>query len=200
MRLILSACLLVLGSAWQTSAQEIVSAYTDIDTDKHCSMFAGGDEEEGDWANFVCPGYRGYPVIINYGDLRESILYGFPPEGDAASVWESFAGFNSTGPRIEWRIEKDGEKETPFATIHRWFVSDGGNSERTIEVLVVEKVGQIEGRESCAVGYVIATGNPNANEKARIIADRDARGFSCGDEPAVEVGTTPLPPIVRWEN
>ena len=50
-------------------------------------------------------------------------------------------------------------------------VSDGEDQARQTEVLVVEKVGQIHLREGCAVGLVRATGNPDANNEARRIAD-----------------------------
>ena len=195
---VLLAALLVLAAA-KAGAQEIASAYTDLDAERDCSVFAAAGEDDGDWANMICPGYRGYPVVIYYSDLRESIFYGFPPDGDLAPAWESFGAFNAAGPRIEWRIEKEGGRETPFATIHRWFVSKP-EGEGNIEVLVVEKVGQIHGREGCAVGYVVATGNPDANDRARRIADEQARGFTCGDAPVVEAGSVPAPDIVRWEN
>lgn len=195
MRMMLAA-LLAFGFAAPAGAQQIVSEYTDLDADRTCSVFAAAEEGEGEWSNRVCAGYRGYPVIVQYGDERESVFYGFPPEGDLAPVWESFDGFNHSGPRIEWRIERDGRRETPFATIHRWFVSDG-EADRQVEVLVVEKVGQMHDRDGCAVGYVVATGNPNANDKARRIADTQARHFVCGDEPAIDAGTVPVPSFSR---
>lgn len=189
--------LLLCGSA---GAEEIVSEYTDLNVEQHCSAFSRAGEGDGDWVNFVCAGYRGYPVIIYYSDLRESVFYGFPPSGDLAPVWESFGGFNSTGAKIEWRIAREDDRETPFATIHRWFVSDPMDDEKQIEVLVVEKVGQMHERDGCAVGYVVATGNANANEKARRIADMQARDFMCGDQPTIDAGTVPVPDFVRWEN
>lgn len=172
-------------------AGEISSAYTDIDAEKTCSVFSAG-EEGGEFADLACDGWRGYPVLIYSGDLRESIFYGFPPGGDLAPAWETFSAFNSTGAKIEWRIETDGRRAVPFATIHRWFVSaDPGNPDRRTEVLVVEKVGQIHERDGCAVGLVLATGNLGANEAARKIADEKARGFICGVDRRVVVGAVP---------
>lgn len=194
------ATLFLLGTAAAAGAQEIVSAYTDLSVEEDCSVFAMAEEGEGDWVNRVCTGYRGYPVVIYYADLRESIFYGFLPDGDLAPAWESFQGFNSTGPRIEWRIERDGDRETPFATIQRWFVAEPDDAETTTEVLVVGKVSQIHSRESCTVGYVVATGNPGANKKARRIADTQARDFACGDQPVIDAGTVPVPPFSRVEN
>jgi hypothetical protein len=117
-------------------------------------------------------------------------------------VWESFSAFNGTGPKIEWRIEKDGQKAIPFAVIHRWFVSDDPDEpERKTEVLAIEKVGQIGVGEGCTVGLVVATGNPKANETARRIADEQARQFACGaDERVLVSGDVPMPDFDRQDN
>jgi hypothetical protein len=186
--------------AW---AGEISSVYTELDANEDCTVFAAaGEEGEGDWANLVCTGYSGYPVIIYSADLRESVFYGFPPAGDLAPAWESFAAFNSAGPKIEWRVEMDGDRALPFATIHRWFVSnDPDDAEKKTEVLVVAKLGQIAERDGCAVGLVVASGNPKANETARKIADEQARNFACGaDERVLVSGDVPLPEFSRAEN
>lgn len=195
----LLAALLLIGAPAMAGAEQIVSEYTDFDAERYCSTFAAAEEDEGDWANMVCAGYRGYPVIVYYDDARESVFYGFPPDGDLAPAWESFVGFNHAGPKVEWRIAREEGREAVFATIHRWFVSDPADDRRNIEVLVVEKVGQIHGREGCAVGYVVATGNPDANEKARRIADTQARDFVCGDQPVIDAGSVPVPEFARGE-
>lgn len=178
-------------------AQEIVSAYTDLVVEDHCSSFAQAGENDGDWIDYVCTGYRGYPVLVSYADARESIFYGFPPASENERPWESFDAFNRAGPRIEWRIEKRGDVEEPFATIHRWFVSDPDDADEQIEVLVIEKVGQIGAWGSCAVGYVVATGNPDANDAARRIADGQARDFACGDQPVIDAASAAMPSFTR---
>ncbi|MGO4841508.1 hypothetical protein AB4144_55540, partial [Rhizobiaceae sp. 2RAB30] len=62
-------------------------------------------------------------------------------------------------------------------------------------------VGQIGERDGCAVGLVMATGNPKANETARKIADEQARTFACGaDERVLVGGEPPLPEFHRQEN
>ena len=182
------------------TAGEISSAYTDLDAEKDCTTFASAEEGDGEWANLVCNGYRGYPVIIYSGDLRESVFYGFPPGGDLAPAWESFSAFNSTGAKIEWRVDTDKGRSIPFAAIHRWFVSaDPENLEKQTEVLVVEKVAQIHERDGCAVGLVLATGNPEANEAARKIADEQARNFACGVDQRIVIGDA-MPDFSRSEN
>ena len=134
-------------------AEEISSVYTELNVDKDCTTFAM-NEEGGEFANLACNGYGGYPVLIYSADLRESIYYGFPKGGDLAPAWESFAAFNSAGPKIEWRVAKDGGRTIPFATIHRWSVSDPEDADKKVEVLVVEKVGQLVEQDGCAVGLV----------------------------------------------
>lgn len=188
---------LLLALTLPAGAAEIRSEYTDVDLEKGCSMFdAPAEDEPGGFANLACNGWRGYPVLIYQGDLRESVVYGFPPSGNPA--WESFAPFNATGPKIEWRIRKDGDKEFPFATIHRWHVSNPEDPDKKVEVLVVEKVGQIDDDQACAVGLVMATGNPGANEQARRIADEKALTFVCGVDERTIVGDR-MPDFSRTE-
>ncbi len=186
------AMMLTVSLSASASAGEIRSEYTKLDAGKDCTVFASAAEGDGDWANLICNGYRGLPVIIQYSDLRESLHYGLPPTGDMAPLWESFGSFNSTGPTIEWRIE-DGERgPVPFATIHRWTVSGANEGDKT-QVLVVEKVA-LSPAGGCAVGYVVATGNANANVQARRVADEFARDFICGqDDPVVREGRVALP-------
>ena len=195
----LAFCLLTVP-AW---AGTVSSEYTKLDAEKDCAVFSAAGDDGGDWADMICSGYRGYPVLLYYGDARESLFYGLPPGGDLAPAWESFSAFNSTGPTIEWRIETDGDVKVPFATIHRWFVSaDPENPDKSVEVLAIEKVGQVTDRSGCVVGYVVASGNAGANEAARRIADQRARAFECGaDEPTIEQGSVPMPDyVLRYDN
>jgi hypothetical protein len=181
-----TAAILLVGATVAAAAGEISSAYTDIDTEKNCSVFSS-NEEGGDFANFVCAGWNGYPVLIYSGDLRESLFYGFPPQGELP--WESFVAFNSVGPKIEWRIEKNGSQAVPFATIHRWFVNDNPDKpEERKDVLVVAKVGSVDERQGCTIGLVLASGNPQANDAARKIADEKAKSFRCGVDKWTEIG------------
>lgn len=195
---ILMAGLTLIVLARGAAAEEIASVYTEINVERDCTTFAL-NVEGGEFANLACNGYGGYPVLIYSADLRESFYYGFPKGGDLQPAWESFAAFNSAGPKIEWRVAKDGDRTIPFATIHRWHVSDPENPDTTTEILVVEKVGQIGEQDGCAVGMVMATGNPQANETARKIADEQARGFACGADERVMVGDA-IPQFDRMEN
>jgi hypothetical protein len=193
------AMLAVTGFSSAAHAGEISSVYTDLVAEKDCVTYSAAEDGEGDWANLACAGYRGYPVLIAYDDVRESVFYGFPPTEDLP--WESFSAFNSAGPKIEWRIETNGDQGVPFATIHRWSVSDPEDPDKKIEVLVVSKVGQMAERDGCVVGLVVATGNPKANDTARKIADEQTKTFACGADERVQVsGDVALPEFSRAEN
>lgn len=193
----LTAALCLCTATCLPALAQMSSEYTQLDSQNSCTVFAQAEEGEGEWANLVCDGWRGYPITLQYGDARESVFYGYPPAGDMAPTWESFASFNSVGPTVEWRLEQRGDARVPVATIHRWTVSTGEGEE--VQVLVVEKVGQPHERDGCAMAYVMATGNPNANEKARNYADNLVHGFSCGDQPAIDTGSVPMPDFTRFE-
>lgn len=175
------AAALLLSMVAGVGHAEIVSEYTEFDADQDCSVHRAAGEGDGDWADLACAGYRGYPVLLSYTDLRETIFYGFPPEGEMPRQ-PGFHPFNHAGPRIEWRIERQSRTELPFAAIHRWFVAADGEGTADVEILVVSKVAGTENREGCFVGYVMASGNPEANAEARKIADAAARGFACGTD------------------
>ena len=138
---------LALAGLCQTAqADGISSVYTDLDWKKDCVTYAQAEEGDGDWASLACSGYRGYPVLVAYDDARESLFYGFP-SSDMTAVWESFSGFNSAGPKVEWRIETKGDIVVPFAVIHRRSISNPDDENKPTEVLLVAKVAQPETHE-----------------------------------------------------
>ncbi|MDX8432662.1 hypothetical protein RFN25_04330 [Mesorhizobium abyssinicae] len=182
--------LVLAGLCQAAHAGDISSVYTDLDWEKDCVTYAQAAEGEGDWASLACSGYRGYPVLIGYDDARESLFYGFP-SSDMTSVWESFSGLNTAGPRVEWRIETNGDVALPFAVIHRREVSKPDGEDKPIQVLVVAKVAQPDTQQGCTVGLVLATGNPQANDQARKLADEKAKTFACGKDKRVLIGNPP---------
>ena len=107
------------------------------------------------------------------------------------AVWESFVAFNSAAPKLEWRIETNGDRAVPYAIIHRRSISDAEAENKPTDVLIVAKVAQPETYEGCTVGLVLATGNPNANDQARKLADEKARTFACGKDERVVIGNAP---------
>jgi hypothetical protein len=150
------------------------SAYSTLAWETGCLVVERSDE--GPFIRLICEGYGNYMVHVAEGDLRMSLDYGIDP---ATGDWESFGAFNYVNDTVEWRLGADG---APFATIHRWFVSDLEGNDRP--VLVVSTVARAAGQPSCVAGYVDAGAVSEANRLARQVADEVAAGFRCGvDEP-----------------
>lgn len=163
--------------AWGTpaAAQQIESAYTDVDLDA-CSVLHS-DDFGTSWA---CPGYKGIPVWIAEGDLRFFVSYGFGAPDERAAQ-QTPPPFNYLGPRIEWRLSNESGAFRPFATILRFFTSrEEGEDEA--QLLVVTR---LEEGATCHVAYIDATANADANELAREAADDLAPDFDCEDEPEI---------------
>ena len=171
------------AGAAPAGAAEFSSDYTKGDQQNGgCAVIAAAPEDEGgDWADLVCPGYANYPYVISYGDGREQVTYGFA----SSPVMPSFGPFNYSNDTIEWRLltEKGGKR--PVAAIQRWFLADLDGKWKT-QILVVSKVGQPDGSgEACVMGYVAAADGAPANERARAMADK-ALDWECGSEVMVE--------------
>lgn len=151
------------------------SAYTQLNFDDKdiCTNVSPAPVpgEPDDGAAFECTGFGDYVVTFSEGDLRSSVAFG-TQSGDHCSARQSFGGFNSVGKTIEWRL-KDGKA---IATILRWSVSyDPEDSNKQRSWLVVTK---LEENDSCHMGYVEGA-FPQANAKARWLADTAAQSFSC---------------------
>jgi hypothetical protein len=176
----MAAALLAAGAG---TAVANSSAYTDFDV-KQCETIS----EDPDGGVLKCEGYKDYPVYFKEGDLRQSMLYGPAAADMLAEAFESFGAFNHVGTKIEWRLDGAGK---PFAAIHRWFIDNvaeaGATTPKTAgQVLVISHVANDPADGvSCAVGYVDALANKDANEIARKVADDEALDFACGyQEPA----------------
>jgi hypothetical protein len=169
-------------------SQTIESAYTKFDA-KKCKHEKGTAEE--DYGSWLCPGYAGLRILLSAGDQRMFVSYG--PWKDSLAATQTFPGFNDVYEgTVEWRIEKPAKgRPRPFATILRWNLVTAEDQEKatgpikpTGRTLVVTRLGP---GGSCHVGYVDARANPDANERARKIADEHAQSFKCGkDEPIRE--------------
>ncbi|MBN9243813.1 MAG: hypothetical protein J0I98_13565 [Mesorhizobium sp.] len=190
MRILVALAALASCQAGSAFAGAISSTYTDLDWKADCVTYAQAAEGEGDWADLACSGYRGYPVMIAYDDARESVYYGFPA-ADMTGFWESFVAFNGSSGKVEWRVETNGDSAIPFAAIHRRSVNSGDDGAAKTDVLVVSKVGQPGGAAGCTVGLVAASGNPQANDEARRIADEKAKAFECGKDRRLTSGAVP---------
>jgi hypothetical protein len=148
------------------------SAYTDFVPESCKQIEPGAAEGEGEFSpTYECKGYKGLSVTFVEDDLRSVVAFGRDGRNHCA-MHQTFSGFNSVGKRIEWRL-KDGKA---IAAILRWKVSyDSEDATKTKDWLVVTKV---EDRQSCHVGYVEGS-YPDANAKARWLADTAAEVFSC---------------------
>ena len=180
----LSAVFLVFDAAAEDSA------YTRLDLGACDVLDAAPPGGPGAWTRLRCNGLGGNAVHVVEDDARMSLDYG-PVAGPGR--WESFAGFNRVHDVVEWRLDDGG---TPFATIHRWFVSRGDGTER--QVLVVSTVASRADPRSCVVGLVDAAGGGSPNRRARRVADRVARGFRCGVDEARTFGPTGSSPMPRF--
>jgi hypothetical protein len=187
----IGGALIALGLVSAPAAgQAIEFAYTKFDA-KQCKHEKGTEVE--DYGSWLCPGYKGLRVLLSAGDQRMHVTYGPWKKGNIALA-QTLSGFNSVYEgTVEWRIEKKpGGTGRPFATILRWNVVTGRDSENatgpiksTGRILVVTRLGP-DG--VCHVGYVDARANPDANELARKIADEHARTFKCGKDKRIVLG------------
>ncbi|MEO1137948.1 MAG: hypothetical protein AAFW87_00695 [Pseudomonadota bacterium] len=178
---------------------QFTSAYTELNLPACRSLLDGSAPvgQETVWNEVgayrkVCAGYDGYDVHFVSGDVMVAV--GFAPEGqdDAVfppEVFEAYVTVNLNA--IEWRLS-DGK---PFAVTHRWYMDTSPASSNDLikgEVLVISKLSSVDPYTSCAVGYIDAKANEEANALARVVADKAAVRFRCGvDTPRYhgEVGT-----------
>lgn len=64
MRKLLAAALPIVLLNAAAARADITSDYTDFDADKACTVFSKAADGDGDWADMVCDGWRGYPVFL----------------------------------------------------------------------------------------------------------------------------------------
>jgi hypothetical protein len=183
-----AAVVAVTGLAGTVAANPVKSLYTPIDL-KDCRQTTR-HKDGGAW---TCKGLAGYPIHVAEGDLRTFVSVG-PGAASRRAATQTLATFNSifqaAGSRatLEWRFERKGERQVPYATILRYFTESDG---RRGEVLVVTRVTD---KEACHLGYVDALANPEAIALARALADEKARTFDCRSEP-LRVGVRGRSPL-----
>ena len=185
---LIAALALAMLPASPAMAETIESATTPFNVDK-CPHKEGTEPEDG--GSWRCPGYGGIAVVMAEGDSRVYVSYG-PRASREPAASQTLGALNGEGTSIEWRIVRgrDG-KRRPFATIMRWttaVVTDDPKVEDGTfrgEVLVVTRLGP---GGVCHVGYVDGRQNANADDLAREIADRHARGFRCGKDKPIVLG------------
>lgn len=154
------------------------SAYTDLDLDQCLVLEA--DDFGASWA---CPGYKGFPLRVQEGDLRFSLNYGFDPDANSVG-FQTLPPFNHLGNKLEWRLSNASGRWMPIATIVRYFTADVETGEDKGQVLVVSQIAE---GNSCHIAYVDALANKNANDLARQAADK-AGSFDCDNEEPEVIG------------
>ena len=151
------------------AAQTITSRYTQLDLHRCRTLEI---IPEGESVRWRCPGLAGIPLFVNEGDGRSEIDAGYD-DGE----WESVPAFNTIGDRIEWRLSAG----RPFAIIYRLRTAATGDMPAG-SALVVEAIGHGTGVPGCRLGLVDGA-LPDANRRARALADRQAPNPHCAATP-----------------
>ncbi len=169
-RYILFLISLVAATAITASAQGVQSVYTNLDS-KSCKTLEVDNSGAG-WSRQQCPGTAGYKLLVEEGDLRQTVVV-VRPNGSKQDlnipVLVGGGSFSSVGAKAEWRMKVQNGKRVPFALIIRFNVSDPSDSAKQISYLTITK---ITPQEICLTDSV----NPkaSANEEARRLADSSA--------------------------
>lgn len=134
-----------------------------------------------------CAGLRGYPVFYAEHEQRTRLSFGAAASDRTAagqSLKPANTIFDAPGHRatIEWRFRRIGKTDLPYATIVRYFVTQGN---RQREALVVTKVSSTE---ACHMAYLDASATRDAMALARSAADEMADRWSCASPPR-QLGT-----------
>jgi len=168
----------VLGAIPAMAQGGTMSAYTEIDLD--ACMVLDADDFGASWA---CPGYRGYPLMVQEGDLRFSLRYGFNIDKNNAG-FQTLGPFNELGSTLEWRLSNAAGRWLPIATIVRYHTADPETGVNKGQVLVVT---QLQEGNTCHIAHIDALANENANELARQAADK-AGDFNCMTDEVEVIG------------
>jgi hypothetical protein len=171
------------------TANPLKSLYTTIDL-KDC----GKVKTHPDGKTWMCRGLDGFPVYYAEDNLHTFVSVGSKGESSRAAH-QTLGARNSIFPDskarrsiVEWRFVRVDGKVVPYATILRYFTSNGRIKG---QVLVVSRV--VSG-EVCHVAHIDALANPDAIALARKVADETSRKFNCADEP-MTVGKTGRSPL-----
>jgi hypothetical protein len=178
--LAIAACAM-LGALPPANAQTFSSSYTST-APKDCRVkqLDGGSMR-------VCPGPANLVVLINEGDLRETVSVGrnraAAASEPASNAW--FKPFATTAHTVEWRAA-DGK---PFAIIQRWSIFETDKEGRSTANPMLA-VTRLPPGAVCHVAYIDVQAKANPNELARKAADELARSFKCGKDEVQVIGET----------
>ena len=155
-----------------------MSVYTNLDLDQ--CLVLDADDFGASWA---CPGYRGYPLMVQEGDLRFSLRYGFNIDKNDAG-FQTLPPFNELGETLEWRLSNALGRWMPVATIVRYHTADPETGVNKGQVLVVT---QLKEGDTCHIAHIDALANEDANALARQAADK-AGDFDCMTDEVEVIG------------
>src|SRR6476646_4061806 len=186
--MVLGGCLASALDNSPAAANPVKSLYTTVQL-KTCKQV----KRHRDGGAWLCEGLAGLPVYVAEGDLRQFLSVGEDAQKRRAAT-QTLGAFNtifekgSDRATVEWRFNRRGEKQIPYATIVRFHTSGGG---RKGDVLVVSKVSPTE---TCHVAYIDALANQDAITLARFVADNQTKTFDCRNEPrpAGATGKSPM--------
>jgi hypothetical protein len=161
-------CLFLLGCCLPAGAlaapPAMTSRYTSVDLHRCRTLEA---EAATGSIRRRCPGFGAIPLYVSEDDERVDVDAGID-NGE----WESLPAFNSLSGPVEWRLA-DGR---PFAIIYR--LRNASREQPPGSTLMVETIGRA-GAPGCRIGMVDGA-LPDANARARALADGAARNPHCG--------------------
>jgi hypothetical protein len=184
-----AAMLLAAAFGSQASAEGVFGSSYSSNKAVNCWGIKG-EKQVDDNTTRVCRGKVDLVVLVNEGEMRETISVGRDKAAagnePAAQAW--FGPSSSALRTIEWRMAGS----EPFAIIQRWQLADNGATDKADHpagrpMLVVTRLppGPV-----CHVAYVDVAANPNADELARKAADELARNFKCGTDQVKVIGVS----------
>ena len=183
-----TAAFVLMAAAAHPASAANTSVYTTYNIDK-CPKLDAGNADQGDSGSWLCKGYARLKIYFAEGDLRSFLAFGKSPK-DHCAAHQTFGGFNSVHSAVEWRLAKG----KPIAAIQRWNVAyDPEDSSKIKSWLVVTK---LEANDSCHMA-IVEGAYPNANAKARELADQMAPIFICekGEQKILALAATKISDI-----
>jgi hypothetical protein len=167
--LVLTPCIIIFALAIAANAQSPESVYTSLSS-KNCKTIKVDKEGEGSVQS--CAGIAGYKLLVEEGDLRQSITV-VTPKGKKHELnyWQVITGgFSSLGEKAEWRVVKSKGKIVPVALIVRVNASEDPEDAKKITSYLA--VAKITAQKICVTDKI----HPSAtqNEEARRAADSSA--------------------------
>ncbi|AKS41538.1 hypothetical protein WM2015_1164 [Wenzhouxiangella marina] len=187
MKHVIMAAVVLASATAAVQAQD--SVYTPLDKER-CQILLEETEAPGAYTESRCTGHGGWSLFLRSGEHGESSAYSqgsaIPKDFEYGGYVGNFGNYHDV---VEWRLDSDG---VPFATIHRYHsavVVENGDMAPT-SVLIVTGLRPGGERESCHIGYILASEVADANVQARRMADEIAPLIDCEDHQPFRIDTS----------